>query len=169
MYYVLSVKRERRFPALEFSKMKFGRSKFIVALAGGLFFASLAPAFSQSQNGDNKPAEPQKTAEQRLKEQQLRAAQELAEAAKLLKTAGRPECVWAGRRATSLLWRDDIDTAKRYIELYERFGCPADHLKVAFRCVVRMGPLDQKATEKLAARVHTCWIHPDTEPAPLTP
>lgn len=149
--------------------MKLQRLKFIVALVGGILFAFLAPAYSQSQNGDNKATESQKAAEQRLKEQQLRAAQELAEAAKILKAAGRPECVWAGRRATSLMWRDDIDTAKRYIELYERFSCPADHLKLAFRCVVRMGPLDQKATEKLAARVHTCWVHPETEPAPLTP
>lgn len=149
--------------------MQLGRLKFAVALTGGLFLASLAPAFAQSQGGEQKPAESQKTAEDRLKEAQLRAAQEFAEAAKLLKTAGRPECVWAGRRITSLLWRDDIDTAKRYTDLYERFGCPADHLKLAFRCVVRMGPLDQKATDKLAARVHTCWVHPETEPSPPTP
>lgn len=66
--------------------MKLQRLKFIVALVGGILFAFLAPAYSQSQNGDNKTTESQKAAEQRLKEQQLRAAQELAEAAKVLKT-----------------------------------------------------------------------------------
>ena len=75
-------------------------------------------------------------------------------AAKLSLTAGSAECVWTGRRITSLLWRDDMDTALRYIGLYDRFGCSAEHLKLAFRCMIRQGPMDPKAADRLAARVH---------------
>ena len=141
--------------------MPFALRAAAVALASGLFFASLVPAFSQSQGGEQKPVDPQ-TAEQIAKEARARALHEFAEAAKLSKNAGLPECVWTGRRIASLLWRDDVDTAKRYIDLYDRFSCPSDHLKLAFRCVVRQGPMDQKGAEKLAARVHACWINPDT-------
>jgi hypothetical protein len=137
-----------------------------VALAGGLFFASLVPAFSQSQSKEQKPVDPQ-NAEEIAKEARSRALREFAEAAKLPKNAGLPECVWTGRRIASLLWRDDVDTAKRYIDLYDRFSCPSDHLKLAFRCVVRQGPMDQKGAEKLAARVHACWVNPDTPPPSL--
>ena len=144
--------------------MPFAFRAAAVAFAGGLFFASLAPAFSQSQGGDQKPADPL-TAEEIAREARARSLRELAEAAKLPKNAGLPECVWAGKRVASLLWRDDADTAKRYIDLYDRFSCPAEHLKLAFRCVVRQGPMDQKGAEKLAARVHACWISPDT-PSP---
>ena len=38
--------------------------------------------------------------------------------------AGNPECVWLGRRVVGLLWRDDMDTAFRHLDLYDRFGCP---------------------------------------------
>lgn len=137
--------------------------RFAVALAGGLFFASLAPSFAQSQGGEPK-TETQPSAEEQAKEAQARAMSELAEAAKLPKGAGLPECLWLGRRVTSLLWRDDPDAAKRFLDLYDRFGCPAEQLKFAFRCVVRLGPIDQKAPQKLAARVHMCWVRPDSLP-----
>lgn len=154
----------KRIVSSEFPKMKFVPSKFIVALAGGLFFASLMPAFAQSKNGDAKPADQQPSPEEQAKESQMRAERELEEAAKLPKGAGQPECLWLGRRVTSLLWRDDPDAAKRFMDLYDRWGCPADHLKAAFRCVVRMGPVDQKAPQKLATRVHMCWIQPERRP-----
>jgi hypothetical protein len=54
-----------------------------------------------------------------------------------------------------------MDTALRYIGLYDRFGCSAEHLKLAFRCLVRQGPLDPKAADGLAARVHGCWLDPE--------
>ena len=88
---------------------------------------------------------------------------EFVEAEKVLGgPAANPECMWLGRRVVSLLWRDDLDTAFRHLDLYDRFGCPAGHIQVAFRCVVRQGPMDQKGAEKLAARVHACWVNPDT-------
>ena len=65
---------------------------------------------------------------------------EFAEAAALVTgPAGNPECVWLGRRVVGLLWRDDMDTAFRHLDLYDRFGCPGPHIQAAFRCVVRQG------------------------------
>lgn len=148
--------------------MKLSAFTFAVAITGGLFFASFAPAFAQSQGGEQKTEQQQsaedKAREAQAKEAQARAMRELAEAAKLPKNAGQPECLWLGRRVTSLLWRDDPDAAKRFLDLYDRWGCPADHVKQAFRCLVRLGPIDQKAQQKLAERVHACWVKPEAQP-----
>ena len=95
----------------------------------------------------------------------------LGEAATTLNgPAGDAECVWLGRRVVSLLWRDDLDTAFRHLDLYDRFGCPASHIQATFRCVVRQGPFESKAPEgktpegkapeSLNSRVHACWINP---------
>lgn len=149
-----------------------------VLIAGGLLltFISIPSAQAQSEpsgqaqgeqksndkaEGEEPSAYQVKAEEERAK---ARAIAEYEEAdAKLPRSAGAPECVWTGRRITSLLWRDDIDTANRYIGLYDRFGCSQDHLKIAFRCVVQQGPIDPKAADRLASRVHGCWIAP-TEP-----
>lgn len=86
---------------------------------------------------------------------------EYSEAAKLLGSpAGNPECVWLGRRAVNLLIRDDLDTAFRHMELYDRFGCPPGHIQMAFRCVIRQGNPDIKAPDTLSGRIHACWISP---------
>ena len=55
----------------------------------------------------------------------------------------------------SLLWRDDLDTAFRHLDLYDRFGCPAGHIQATFRCLVRQGTIDPKATDTINSRVHT--------------
>ena len=90
---------------------------------------------------------------------------EYAEAEKLLGgPAGNPECLWLGRRVVSLLWRDDLDTAFRHLDLYDRFGCPAGHIQVAFRCVVRQGNIDPKAPDSLNGRIFACWLNPNTDP-----
>jgi hypothetical protein len=143
------------------------------ALAGGFLLASVLAASAQSQppdqaQGEQKPQDKaqgeQKPADEAAAEQQA-AARAVAEyqeaAAKLPHSAGSADCVWTGRRIASLLWRDDIDTARKYIELYDRFGCSADHLKQAFRCVVQQGPIDPKAADRLASRVHSCWVAPE--------
>jgi hypothetical protein len=92
---------------------------------------------------------------------------EFAEVAKVLTgPAANPECVWLGRRAVSLLWRDDLDTAFRHLDLYDRFGCPAAHIQATFRCMVRQGNIDLKSTETLSGRVHACWINPDSNQTP---
>ena len=134
-------------------------------LAGVLVAACLTaagPAFAQAQPAEQKPPVEQ-TPEQKA---QRRSVEEFNEAAKLPGTAGLPECVWTGRRIAALLWRDDIDTARRHLDMYERFGCPTDHLKLAFRCLVRQGNIDPKAQEQVGARAHQCWVNPDYIAAP---
>ena len=80
--------------------------------------------------------------------------------------AGNPECVWLGRRVVSLLWRDDIDTAFRHLDLYDRFGCPSGHIQATFRCLIlHTNTVDPKAPDSLNGRVNACWINP-ANPAP---
>jgi hypothetical protein len=66
----------------------------------------------------------------------------------------------------TLLWRDDLDTAFRHLDLYDRFGCPSAHIQATFRCLVRQGNIDPKAQETLNGRVHACWLNPGLEPTP---
>jgi hypothetical protein len=148
------------------------------ALAAAAVILLSTAAFAQQPEADQKPPQQneqkqegnaeneQKTADEDKAEQEA-AARAIAEfkeaAAKLSLSSGAPECVWTGRRIASLLWRDDIDTARRYIDLYDRFSCSSEHLKLVFRCVIEQGPLDPKATDRLASRVHSCWIAPDGE------
>lgn len=95
-----------------------------------------------------------------------RKVDEYAEASKAINgPAGNPECVWLGRRVVSLMWRDDLDTAFRHLDLYERFGCPGGHIQATFRCVGRFGAtIDPKVAETLNGRVHACWINPAAQP-----
>jgi len=79
--------------------------------------------------------------------------------------AGNPECVWLGRRVVSLMWRDDLDTAFRHLDLYDRFGCPGGHVQAAFRCLTRFGSqIDDKVPKSLGDRIHACWINPAAQP-----
>jgi hypothetical protein len=66
----------------------------------------------------------------------------------------------------NLLWRDDLDTAFRHLDLYDRFGCPSAHIQATFRCLVRQGNIDPKAQETLSGRVHACWLNPSLEATP---
>jgi hypothetical protein len=124
-------------------------------------------ALEQAQQGDQSARpEGERKADQAKAEEEAtaRAIAEFKEAeAKLPRSSGTAECVWTGRRIASLLWRDDIDTARRYIDLYDRFNCSGEHLKLVFRCVIEQGPLDPKAADRLASRVHNCWITPEGE------
>ncbi len=79
--------------------------------------------------------------------------------------AGNPECVWLGRRMVRLMWQDDLDTAFRHLDLYDRFGCPGGHIQATFRCLTRFGAeIDSKVPESLDRRVHACWINPSAQP-----
>lgn len=81
--------------------------------------------------------------------------------------AGNPECVFVGRRIVLLMSRDDLDTALRYTDLYDRFGCPGGHVQAAFRCLAKGGYPGASKIENLPALVHACWINPNTQlPAP---
>ncbi len=119
-----------------------------------------------AQSGDAKPPAEQKPAAEPAKDGQKKL-DEIAEATRLVSgPAGNPECVWLGRRVVSLLWRDDLDTAFRHLDLYDRFGCPSAHIQATFRCLVRQGNIDPKVPESLSGRVHTCWINPAQPPHP---
>jgi len=123
-----------------------------------------SPSFAQSSDGKpaDKPAAPA--------QDQLHKLDEYAEAQRMIAgPAGNPECVWLGRRVVSLLWRDDIETAFRHLDLYDRFGCPAGHIQASFRCLIlNAKTIDPKATDSLNGRIQACWINP-TQPAPPPP
>jgi hypothetical protein len=114
-----------------------------------------------AQNAEQKAPDKQQAAEPKDNQKKL---DEFAEAEKVLGgPAANPECLWLGRRVVSLLWRDDLDTAFRHLDLYDRFGCPTGHIQATFRCVVRQGNIDPKATDTLNSRVHACWLNPSGE------
>jgi hypothetical protein len=118
-------------------------------------------------NTDAKPVDQQANEPNSAEELQI---VEFAEARRMLNgAAGNPECVWLGRRVVGLLWRDDLDTAFRHLDMYERFGCPSDHIQAAFRCLVlNGGNIDPKAAENLNGRVQACWVNPLLKDAPTT-
>jgi hypothetical protein len=158
-----------------------------VALCAALWLASFtaspvtAPAFAQAsaQSNDAKPAEVAPASQEPAKEpnkepsKEPQKIDEFAEAQRLIAgPAGNPECVWFGRRVVSLLWRDDLDTAFRHLDLYDRFGCPSGHVQAAFRCLLLHAPstdpktADPKAADTLTSKVNACWINPSMPPAP---
>src|SRR5246127_137444 len=100
-----------------------------------------------------------------------RKTDEFAEAAQAINgPAGNPECVWLGRRVVRLMWVDDLDTAFRHLDLYDRFGCPGGHIQAAFRCLTRFGAtIDDKVRNSLADHVHMCWINPAAQPPQPSP
>src|ERR1700760_3794307 len=137
--------------------------------------ASLAAAFvltahpALAQSGDTKSSDKPAALIDPAKESQ-RQVDEFVEASRTVSgPAGNPECVWLGRRVVGLLWRDDMDTAFRHLDLYDRFGCPGPHIQQAFRCVVRQGAnIDPKSPQSLNARVHACWLNPSLQPQTAT-
>ena len=131
------------------------RAAFCVAA-----FSFAAPA-AFAQSGNIQPPEQQKPAGDGAKEGQ-KSIDEIAEAARVLAgLAGNPECVWLGRRVVNLLWRDDLDTAFRHLDLYDRFGCPSAHIQASFRCLILHGNnIDPTAADSLNGRIHACWINP---------
>jgi hypothetical protein len=114
-------------------------------------------AQEQSKAGQN-PADVAKD-NQRKTDQFVEAAQAING------PAGNPECVWLGRRVVQLVWVDDLDTAFRHLDLYDRFGCPGGHIQAAFRCLTRFAPqIDDKVPNSLRDHVHSCWINPAAQP-----
>jgi hypothetical protein len=125
-----------------------------------------------AQNADQKPAEHGKgeAGKGEAAKDAAGRTDEVVEASRTMTgPAGRGECVWLGERAVGLMWKDDLDTAFRHLELYDRFGCPGEHVQISFRCVVRQGNIDQKdqkATDAFNSRVHSCWMNPALPPLP---
>ncbi len=124
---------------------------------------------ASAQSGDNHAQDQQKgstAAPSDANKDNERKTAEFAEAAQVINgPAGNPECVWLGRRVVRLMWVDDLDTAFRHLDLYDRFGCPGGHIQAAFRCLTRFGAqIDDKVPRSLDVRVHACWINPGAQP-----
>jgi hypothetical protein len=142
-----------------------------IAVAGLALLIGIGSASAQSgdlrpQDQQGKPAANATTpADAAAVKDSQRKSDEFAEAAQAINgPAGNPECVWLGRRVVVLMWRDDLDTAFRHLDLYDRFGCPGGHVQATFRCLVRFGAIDPKAPDSLSGRVHACWINPAAQP-----
>jgi hypothetical protein len=137
-----------------------------------LFAATTGPLVPSvlAQNNDAKPADKAPAAGTEAGKE-VHKVDEFAEAEHALNgPAGNPECVWLGRRVVSLLWRDDLDTAFRHLDLYDRFGCPGAHIQASFRCLIQHGNnIDPKAADSLNARIQACWINPSTPPPAPAP
>lgn len=133
---------------------------WLVSLVGPVFGPVFQPAWGQSSN----PNPPQQTPAV----PEAPKVDEYAEAQHAINgPAGNPECVWLGRNAIALLWHDDLDTAFRHLDLYDRFGCPSGHIQAAFRCLVlHSGSVDPKVQDSLKAQAQACWINPSREVGP---
>jgi hypothetical protein len=141
-----------------------------VAAPGFALLIGLGSALAQSgdlrtQDQPGKPAATNPATPADVAKDSQRKTDEFVEASQAINgPAGNPECVWLGRRVVVLMWRDDLDTAFRHLDLYDRFGCPGGHVQATFRCLVRFGAIDPKAPESLSGRIHACWINPGAQP-----
>jgi hypothetical protein len=142
-----------------------------VAVPGAALLIGIGAAIAQS--GDLRAQDQSKQQQPNAAEAAAAAARdskrksaEFVEAAQAINgPAGDPGGVWLGRRVVGLMWRDDLDTAFRHLDLYDRFGCPGGHVQAAFRCLVRFGgTIDNKVAESLNNRVHACWVNPGAQP-----
>jgi hypothetical protein len=133
----------------------------VLVLGCGSALAQSGDNHAQDQQGKGNGATPSDV----TKDNERKTA-EFAEAAQVINgPAGNPECVWLGRRVVRLMWVDDLDTAFRHLDLYDRFGCPGGHIQAAFRCLTRFGSqIDDKVPRSLDLRVHACWINPGAQP-----
>jgi hypothetical protein len=132
--------------------------------AGGALAQSGTPnPQEQSKQQSGNPADANANA---AREANQRKTDEFTEAQQAINgPAGNPECVWLGRRVVRLMWLDDLDTAFRHLDLYDRFGCPGGHVQAAFRCLTRFGAqIDDKVPRSLDGRIHACWINPGAQP-----
>jgi hypothetical protein len=154
-----------------------------VVLGAAIFVAMplLAQNLILAQNGE--PAKSTEAGRAELAKDAAGRPDESPEPARVLMgAAGRAECVWLGTRAVGLLAKDDLDTAFRHLELYDRFGCPGEHVQLSFRCVVRQAPppsnsdskdqKEQKEKEfynRAYDRAQSCWMNPALPALPNPP
>ena len=129
----------------------------VAVLGAAMLWAT--PSATLAQATDQKPGDKPPAADAKDSPKKI---DEYAEAEKMLGgPAANPECLFLGRKVVSLLWRDDLDTAFRHLDLYDRFGCPAGHIQATLRCVIKQG--SAPANETINNRVHACWINPSSE------
>jgi hypothetical protein len=147
-----------------------GVRNLAVLLCAAFLAGTVVSAQAQGSNPDQRPPEQKAQApsgDAAKAEAEKKRSDEIAEASRQLTgPAANPECIWLGWRVVRLLWRDDLDTAFRHLDLYDRFGCPGNHIQASFRCLVRQGPADSKAAEALDKAVKACWVNPALAPEP---
>jgi hypothetical protein len=137
------------------------RLAFLVLI--GLVVAAGSAAFAQG-TGDAK------TKDQPKAEPPKSEAVHLADVARQVQgPAGHPECAHLGENAISLMMRNDVDTALRHMDLYDRFGCPGAYVRESLRCALLIGmPVaNAKDSRSLEDIVRACWLNPATKS--LTP
>ena len=140
-----------------------------LALMIGIGSAGAQSGDTRAQDQSGKPAANSTTPADIAKDDQRKTDQFVEAAQAISGPAGNPECVWLGRRMVRLMWLDDLDTAFRHLDLYDRFGCPGGHIQATFRCLTRFGAsIDSKVPETLNNRVHACWINPNAQPQAAT-
>jgi hypothetical protein len=144
-----------------------------VYVAVGLAAVAAAPLSvpALAQSTEAKPAD-QAPANGQAPAKEPQKIDEYAEAQKVLGgPAGNPECLWAVSRVVGLLWRTDLDTAFRHLDLYDRFGCPSGHIQAAFRCLLlHSNNIDPKGGDSLNRQVNACWLNPTMQAtAPAAP
>src|SRR6202165_5952104 len=144
-----------------------------LAVPGLILLIGMGSALAQSgdlrsQDQSTKPAATNTAPSADAARETQRKTDQFVEASQAINgPAGNPECVWLGRRMVRLMWNDDLDTAFRHLDLYDRFGCPGGHIQATFRCLTRFGAeIDSKVPESLDRRVHACWINPNAQPQP---
>ncbi len=144
--------------------MSFRLAHALPALCLALSFAA-GPAAAQNDpnQADKAKQQPQQQGDQKKEAPRVN---ELVEVSKQLSgPAGNPECVWVGRNIVGRLYANDLDTAFRHLDLYDRFGCPGGHVQAAFRCVLKQTPAEPQKQDNVNARVHSCWVNPAAPPA----
>ena len=138
-----------------------------LAVPGLVALIGIGSAFAQSGGEAKAPDQSGKPAANQAeaaKDGQHKIDQFVEAAQAINGPAGNPECVWLGRRVVQLVWVDDLDTAFRHLDLYDRFGCPGGHVQAAFRCLTRFAAqIDDKVPNSLRDHVHTCWINPGAQ------
>jgi hypothetical protein len=135
-----------------------------VGIASLLTTIGIGAVMAQSGSDQSKTPPANAAADAAVAKEAQRKVSQFSQAAQAINgPAGNPECVWLGRRVVGLMWNDDLDTAFRHLDLYDRFGCPGGHIQAAFRCLTRFVP-NPKEADAFNDLVHSCWVNPAAQP-----
>jgi len=139
-------------------------------IAASAIVVLLGAGSALAQSGDVHPqdqSKPAPTDAAKNNGQNPSKADEFTQAAQAINgPGGNPECVWLGRRIVQLIWRDDPGTAFRFLDVYDRFGCPGNHIQATFRCLTRFADELEKDKDlkTLQRDTHACWLNPAAQP-----
>jgi hypothetical protein len=146
--------------------MAFSVSRIAALVCVALAVAAPVAASAQSQDKDSKAAADAKTADQRKIDFYAEVSRSTTGPAANL------ECVRHGTTIVSLLWNEDIDTALRHLQLYDRFNCPNQHLQLAYRCSLHQPPnsknADPLSVSPIMKLAGDCWMNPGSSSSPPT-